>query len=197
MQVQQAIAAALCGLPPENVRIPARSAACDCYLPNASGVTPACFGMLLGVPLVASVRAENSRLLLDLTDAFYDACVLCVNETLPLPSCDYGDHALNRMLCLSRREGDGCPRSSPVQRALWLCAGATRSPATARQAGRAFLTMLHKTPTPQRQAQLHACGAVAAACARLYACIYPACDLPKHAAFHNSGKRCANCQGRI
>ena len=196
-QVQLAIAAALRGIPPESIRIPARRAACDCYLPDASGITPACFGTLFGVPLVASARAENGRLLLDLTDAFYDACVLRINEALPLPSCDCGDHALNRMQCLSRHGGSGCPKSPSVQRALWLCAGAAHSPSIAGQAGRAFLTMLHGMPAQQRQSQLHACGAVAGACARLYAASIQKNVLPKRAALPNPCERPPNFQGRI
>lgn len=176
MQVRRAIAGTLGNIRPEEIRVPARGAAFDCYLPDARDLRAEAFGTLLGAPLVASVCSKNGRLRFDLTDAFFDACVAHVNAALPLPTGDCGDHALNRLLCLSRRGGSGCPRIPAVQRALWLCAGATESPALADRAAHACLTMLHDLPAAERQLQLQACGAAAAAAARLYARIY--CDVP-------------------
>lgn len=170
-QLQTTIAGALPGLSERDVRIPARRAACDCYLPDATELplTAERFGTLFGVPLVASVTVRNGRAYFELTDAFYSACVALTNSALPLPACDYGDYALNRMLSLARQGGVGCPEVPSVQRALLLCTGAPRSRSLVDQAGQAFLAML-RAITPQRRQALRAdCGAVAAACARLYA----------------------------
>lgn len=172
-QVRHTISNALPGFSPEQIRIPARSADCDCYLPGEAAPAPAAFGALLGAPLVKQVRPHNDRLLISLTNEFFDACVKSVNKALPTPAHDQGDLALNRMLRYARHGGDGCPPRPQVQRALWLCAGANESPSLANQAAHAFLTMFHGIPPAERQALLNECGAASMACAKLYARIYP------------------------
>lgn len=171
-EAAQRLAATLPGYRIEEIRVPARQSACDCYdkglpLPDVSA-----FGGVFGVPLVQEMTIRGNRILFAFTDAFYGACVEEINQSLPFPATDYGDVALNRMLRNARQGGQGCPADPCIQRALWLCAGCTRAPSLARQAATAYLTMLHDKPVQARQTLLHACGPLSAACARLYARLY-------------------------
>ena len=170
--VQAAVAKAVPGLSAGDIRVPARSAPCDCYLPAPPPLTPESFGTLLGAPLVSELRWKNGRMLLDFTDGFYTACVAWANEALPLPGSDHGDFCLNRMLLAARQGGGGCPSRPKMQRALWLCAGASASSAMARDARQAYLTAFRCLEPAERQAMLRECGAFSAACARLYGAAY-------------------------
>ncbi len=171
-QVQTVVASALPGLCPEDIRIPARSSPCDCYLPHPPALSPETFGTLLDALLVKGIRFKNDRLLLDFTDAFYDALVNFANESLPLPDEDHGDFALNRMRLYARQGGCGCPKLLNLQRALWLCAGANTRSSIADQAGQAYIFAFRNLQPAMRQSLLLECGPFSAACARLYGVRY-------------------------
>ena len=152
------------------VRLPTRSADASAHLPPGFDPAPALssdYGSLWGAPLVSGVRLENGWLLFTLSDALFDALVVQVNASLPLPENDGGEHALNRLLVLGRHGGEGCPALPPFRRALLDAICASQSPAAYRRAVRAAETLFHSIPPRERPALLDRSGAYARALARL------------------------------
>lgn len=152
------------------IRLAPRHAAASVRLPegaDASRLRPDAFPPLYGAPLVSDLRLVGGWLLLDWSDAFCDALVCTARETLPPVSDDGGDHAVHRMLLLSRHGGDGCPRVPSMRRALWLACRAGERIAAYREACRAIETMFHSVPPRERPALLVDSGAFGDACARL------------------------------
>jgi hypothetical protein len=151
----------------ETFHIPARHAAASVRLPEGSSVFRAPEAELFGSPLIQNGRMVRGWLLFDFSDAFYDALVRRVLKTLPAADHAPQEHAVNRMLVLSRHGGSGCPRVPSVQRALLLCILAHQSRAAYARAARAAETMLHPVVPYERPALLAACGELGDACARL------------------------------
>lgn len=84
--------------------------------------------MLYGVPLVEGVSQSEGRLCFTLTDAFFNAAVREVNESMPLPSLppraeNRAEYALSRMLMLARKGVGGCDASA--RRMVWSALGIT------------------------------------------------------------------------
>ncbi|MDO4572132.1 MAG: hypothetical protein Q4C13_02095 [Clostridia bacterium] len=156
------------------LRLPGRAAAAACPLVSVmdAGVAAAllgedAFAPVLGVLPVRRVEAKNGWLLFTLSDAFYSAAVRHVRATLPPAAEDLGGHALNRMLCLSRRGGDGCPADERVQRAWLLTLCCAESRAALRRAERALTHMTHHRSPRERAALREACGGMADAAGRI------------------------------
>ncbi len=147
--------------------IPARHAAASLRPPSGTGASCAHTAEFHGAPLLQDTRMAGGWMLFDLSAAFYDALVLRALETLPAADCAAQDHAINRMLVLSRHGGGGCPRVSAPQRALLLCVLAHQSGAAYARAARAAENMLHSVPPRERPALAETCGALGGACARL------------------------------
>ncbi len=154
----------------EAVRMPARRAAASIRPPEGTDISRIradAFPFLFGAPPVSAVRTANGWLLLDFSDSFYDAFVRRACETLPAVRFEGSDHAVNRMLVLSRHGGAGCPRVPSVQRALLLAVCAGESAAAYRKAAHALETMLLSVPPRERPALILVCGAFGNAAARL------------------------------
>lgn len=152
------------------LHLPARNAHASIHLlPGAEVFIPAPtdFGLLLGAPLVASVRVVNGWLLIDFTPAFFSALVEEINRTLPAPTNVLDTHAQNRMYALSRHAGEGCPDIPAFHRALIAALVAHESPASYLRAERAAEALLRSIPPRERPALLPRCGALGNALLRL------------------------------
>jgi len=152
------------------IHLPARAAHASYRPPQ--GVAPdaaiTCdYGSLYGAPLVSQVRLVNGWLLFDFSPDFFCALVERVNQTLPLPSSDAGNHAINRMLALARHSGSGCPPFDCFHRALLLAVSAKGSRAAFQKAERAAKTLFHTIPPKNRAPLFPSCGALGGALARL------------------------------
>ena len=160
-------------LPPAaRVHLPARDAHASIRLPagtSAQAVLALDFGALYGAQLVSSLRVVNGWLLFDFSPDFFCALVERVNQTLPLPSSDEGNHAINRMLSLQRHSGSGCPDHPAFHRALLLAVVASASSAARQKAERAAETLFHTIAPKDRPPLLPSCGALGGALARLLA----------------------------
>ncbi len=175
-EIRQTLALTLgqSGIPIEAaaIRLAPRHAAASVHLPpeaDAGRLDPKTFPPLYGAPLASRLRRANGWLLLEWSDSFYDALVRTALERFPPATNDGGEHALHRMLLLSRHGGDGCPRVPSMQRALLLACLAGERPASYRAASRALETMFHPVPARERPALLRTCGAFGDAAARLLA----------------------------
>lgn len=163
-------------MPPDGLRLhmPARHAAASCPLIDAAdaGIAAAClrdmsFPAVLGVPPVSRVEAKDGWLLFSLSDDFYAAAVREVQRALPVPDGDLDCHALNRMLCLARAGGDGCPADTAVQRAWLLTLCCWQSGGAWQRALRALNRITWHEP-PRKRADLAASlGGIADAAARI------------------------------
>ena len=155
-----------------SVRLPARQADASAHLPpngDSARALGADYGALWNAPLVSGVRLVNGWLLFTFSDALFDALVVQVNASLPLPEDDGGEHALNRLLVLGRHGGEGCPTFPPFRRALLDAICASQSPAAYRRAVRAAETLFHAISPRERPALLDRSDAYARALARLLA----------------------------
>lgn len=156
----------------EKIHLPARAAHASYRPPQGvapDAAFPCDYGSLYGAPLVSEVRLVNGWLLFDFSPDFFCALVERVNETLPLPSSDEGNHAINRMLSLQRHSGSGCPDHPVFHRALLLAVVASASPAARQKAERAAETLFHTIAPKDRPPLLPSCGALGGALARLLA----------------------------
>ncbi len=154
----------------QKIHLPARAADASFCVPHGTSPAPALaadFGALYGAPLVGGVRIVNGWLLMDFTRAFFDALVDRVNETLPVPAHDGGDHAVNRMLALARHGGSGCPDFPAARRALLLAVTAHQSRAAYKRAAQAVSTLFHAIPPRDRSAAISVSGALGGALSRL------------------------------
>lgn len=161
-----ALSAGVC-LPAAAFRIPARGADAGARLPDGATLSREPEAVLFGAPLVKRTRVTGGWLLVDFSGAFYDALALQALETIPAVQDAAQEHAVNRMLVLSRHGGSGCPRVVSLQRALLLCTLAHQGGAACARAERAAETMLHAVPPRERPALIETCGALGGACAKL------------------------------
>jgi len=153
--------------------IPARHAAASLRPPSGAAVSRVHAAEFHGAPLLQGTRIAGEWMLFDFSGAFYDALVQRTLETLPAADCTTQDHAINRMLVLSRHGGSGCPRVPAQQRTLLLCMLAHQSAAAYARAAHAAERMLHSIPPRERPALMEACGALGSACARLLSAAVP------------------------
>ena len=116
-----------------------------------------------------------------LTDAAYTALIHAVMNDAQLPALPEDTerllpYAVARMRMLARKESAGCPDSTEVRRALWLCFGIAEAglscrelQARAARAARAVLAIGRGMPARERAELLSRCGDVGGCAARLLA----------------------------
>ena len=154
----------------EKIHMPARAAHASFRPPQGVAPDAACtadYGLLYGAQLVSQVRLVNGWLLFDFSPDFFSALVERVNQTLPLPSSDEGNHAINRMLALMRHSGSGCPDLASFHRTLILAVAAYSSRAAYHKAELATESLFHTIAPKDRPLLLPSCGALGGALARL------------------------------
>ena len=152
------------------IHLPARAAHASYRPPQGvapDAALPCDYGSLYGAPLVSQVRLLNGWLLFDFSPDFFYALVERVNETLPLPSSDEGNHAINRMLALARHSGSGCPALPGFHRTLILAVAAKGSRAAYQKAELATEVLFHSVSPKDRALLFPSCGALGGALARL------------------------------
>lgn len=160
-------------VPPAAFHLPARSAPASAFLPEEARVpyrwadAGSAFGAVLGAPLVLRTELDGSYLLLHFTGAFYDALVAHIRASLPAAADDRGRLALNRMLALARKAGEGCPDDPAAKRLLWQLVCLYERPGGIADAERAATAYLTQLPPRERQRLAGQSGALADAAARI------------------------------
>ena len=137
--------------------------------------------MLGGEPAFSEIAERGGHILFALTDAAYGALMRGVIESVPLPALPAETeqplaYAVARMRMLARYESAGCPDSTEVRHALWLCFGVAEAGlrpaerrARAERAAQALLAMGHALPLETRTGLRAQCGDVGKCAARLLA----------------------------
>ena len=137
--------------------------------------------LLCGAKMCSEAVLRGGHICFALTDAAYTALIHAVMNDAQLPALPEDTerllpYAVARMRMLARKESAGCPDSTEVRRALWLCFGIAEAglscrelQARAARAARAVLAIGRGMPARERAELLSRCGDVGGCAARLLA----------------------------
>ena len=119
--------------------------------------------LLCGAKMCSEAVLRGGHICFALTDAAYTALIHAVMNDAQLPALPEDTerllpYAVARMRMLARKESAGCPDSTEVRRALWLCFGIAEAGLSCRE-----------LPARERAELLSRCGDVGGCAARLLA----------------------------